>query len=677
MFRQKDRLITIKTPLGADVLLLKGLSGVEGISSLFNFELNLLAENQSVSFKDIIGQNATVSISLANGERRFFNGIISRFSQGEAEGTSPDPHLSYYSATLVPWLWLLTRTTDSRIFQKMSVSEIIEKIFTEKGLNDFKLSLKGTYEKRDYCVQYRETDFNFISRLMEEEGIFYFFEHADGKHTLIMADDPKEHLPCPNQETAACQVFEGATETADMIKNLRYMQEVKAGKFTLNDFNFTIPNTSLTAEMPSRIKLGPGEREYYDYPGGYSKKSEGERLANIRIQEQEAAVTVLNGSSSCRAFIPGYKFTLKDFTRSEMNDKDYVLTAVTHSASQLYSVGESGPPLKYENQFTCIPLDVPFRPLRTTPKPVIDGVQTAIVVGPKGEEIYTDEHGRVKVQFHWDREGKKDENSSCWIRVSQVWAGTGWGAMFIPRISHEVIVDFVEGDPDRPIITGRVYHANNMPPYPLPDEKTKSAIKSNSSKGGDGFNEIRFEDKKGSEQLFMHAEKNLDVRVKNDSQEFIGHDLHLIVKSEQIELVEGNKHSTVKGDRNEKVEGAISIKSDTDIHEKAGMNFALDAGQEIHLKAGMNIVLEAGAKFTIEAGGSFITIGPSGVDISGAKVNLNSGGSPVVGSGCSPQAPKLPKEADVAKPGGQPKAQSAQAQTLKSAAKSGMPFCAT
>ena len=286
--------------------------------------------------------------------------------------------------------------------------------------------------------------------------------------------------------------------------------------------------------------------------------------------------------------------------------------------------------------------------MRVTPKPVVQGAQTAIVVGPKGEEIWTDKYGRVKVQFHWDREGKRNEQSSCWIRVAQTWAGKRWGTMFMPRIGQEVIVDFLEGDPDQPIITGRVYNADAMPPYELPREQTKSTIKSNSSKGGGGFNELRFEDAKDKEQVFVHAERDMDVRVKNDSREWIGQDRHLIVKQDQIEQVEGDKHLTVKGDHNEKVNGTISVQAGMDMQEKVGMKHALDAGMEIHLKAGMNVVLEAGMSITLKAGGGFIVVGPAGVTISGVPILLNSGGAAGSGSGAAPESPTEPQEADIA-----------------------------
>jgi len=355
----------------------------------------------------------------------------------------------------------------------------------------------GAYDKKDYCVQFRETDFNFVSRLLEQEGIYYFFEHEDGKHTMVLGDSPDGHNPCPHQESARYhQISAGSRLDEDVIVSLLKTQEIRIGKYTVNDYNFETPTADLKVEVDCQIPLGPGEREIYDYPAEYSARTDGDRLANIRMQGEEAKITTITGTSNCKAFTSGYKFNLTGYYRHEMNDASYVLVSISHNATEPAgsSGGESA--ATYNNNFYCIPFDVPFRPPLVTPKP-IGSVQTAVVVGPKGEEIYTDKHGRVKVQFHWDREGKKDENSSCWIRVSQPWAGTGWGAMFIPHIGHEVIVEFVEGDPDRPIITGRVYHGTNMPADKLPEEKTKSVIRSWQD------NDIVIEDKDGDKHIHL------------------------------------------------------------------------------------------------------------------------------------------------------------------------------
>jgi type VI secretion system secreted protein VgrG len=676
---QENRTLLIATPLGDDAVLLTRFSGSEGISLPFSFDLALVSENNNLEFKKIIGQNVTVSIGLQDGNRRFFNGIISRFICDSGAGGGPGGRgLAHYSAKMVPWFWLLTRTANSRIFEEKSVSEIVEQIFNERGFKDFRMDL-GNYDPKEYCVQYNETDFNFISRLLEQEGIFYFFEHEDGKHTMVLADSASKHKPCPNHASVRYHTVsagEGAME--GVITDLDKMQEIRIGKYTVKDYNFENPNADLMVEVPSNLSLGPGEREFFDFPAEYANRPEGERLANLRLQAEEARITTITGEGTCKGFSSGFKFDLAGgHYRDELNEKSYVLVSVNHNASE--SAGGSGDraAATYSNRFTCMPFDIPYRPPLLTPKPMIAGTQTAIVMDDEDPEKY----GRVKVKFHWDRQ----ESASCWIRVGQTWAGTKWGAVFIPRIGHEVIVNFIEGDPDRPIIVGSVYNGLNEPPYELPAEKTKSTIRS------ERFNEIRFDDKDGEEQIFIQAERNQDIRTKNDRLEWVGQDSHLIIKKDQLEEVEGNKHLTVSGDHNEKVDGTISVNAGTDMQEKVGGKHALDAAQEIHLKAGMKVVIEAGTQLTIKAGGSFVDIGPAGVSITGTMVQINSGGSPGAGSGSSPEAPKEPLEADSADPGGKAETQSSpsqpspgspppptpQGQALKSASESGTPFCET
>ncbi len=681
-YTQDARMIRVHTPLGKDALLLQSFSGQEGVSELFRFDLKMHSLNRSVAFDAVVGKGATVEVVLDGGKQRFINGVVSSFSQAGASGG-----LAHYHATIVPWLWLLTRTSDCRIFQQMSVPDIIEKLFGERNFKDYSLRLHGSFHPRDYCVQYRETTFNFVSRLMQEEGIFYFFEHAKDKHTLVLANSPNEFKPCPNQTSARYESALGVGGNEDVITEWNVGQEVRPGKYTSNDFNFETPLLDLTAQV-----TGKDEREYeiYDYPGEYLTKDEGEQLVGVRMQEEDAPRLVAAGTGTLRALTPGYRFDLKEHYRRDYN-KAYAVLTVYHTVEHgmnFRSGGDTSSEFAYVNHFRCVPHPTPYRPPRTAPVPVVHGTQTAIVVGPAGEEIYTDKYGRVKVQFHWDREGKYDEKSSCWVRVAQNWAGKRWGAVFIPRVGQEVIVDFIEGDPDRPIITGRVYNAASMPPYALPGEKTKSTIKSNSSKGGGGFNELRFEDKKGSEQIFIHAERDKHVRVKHDRLEWVGNDSHLVVKHDQLESVDGNKHLTVKGDQNEKVGGGYSLKVGMDTQTKTGMKYAVDAGQEVHLKAGMNVVIEAGMSITLKAGGGFIVVGPAGVTISGNPVLINSGGAAGSGSGCSPQPPTAPKEADKAEPGqapekpakkkpAKPKAYSPTALMLKEAAQNGTPFCDT
>jgi type VI secretion system secreted protein VgrG len=410
------------------------------------------------------------------------------------------------------------------------------------------------------------------------------------------------------------------------------------------------------------------------------------------MEALDGQVATATGTSDCCSITSGYRFTLSNHPNASLN-KQYTIVTATHEAEQnpSYTSNESAND-PYTNSFTCIlhgSGSPGFRPAAKTPKPSVHGSQTAVVVGPSGEEIYTDKYGRVKVQFYWDREGKVNEVSSCWVRVAQSWAGNKWGAMFIPRIGMEVVVHFLEGDPDQPIVTGCVYNPQTMPPYTLPDEKTKSTIKTDSSKGGGGFNELRFEDKKGSEQIFIHAEKNQDIRVKNDCMELIQHDRHLIVENDQYEKVKKDKHLQVTGDHNEKITGTMSLDVGSDQQNKVGQNYAVESGMGVHIKAGMTTVIEAGTALTLKVGGSSININTGGIQIIGSPMlMLNSGGAATPGAGCSPEAPKDAKEADKADPGQRVQLPPANAPLapvrigplaalLKSAAQSGQPFCDT
>ncbi len=665
-YTQDEKLISVKTPLGKDVLLLTGFRGTEEISRLFNFDLAMVSENHDISFEAIVGKNVTVSCQLADDSVRYFNGIISSFSQGRGGGDKGgDPQFSCYRATLVPWIWLLTKTSDLRIFQNKSAPDIIDKVFKDQGFKEYRLKLQGSYVKRDYCVQYRETDFGFISRLMEEEGISYFFEHEDGKHTMVIGDGPSGHKPCPGQKSASYHLSGEGWLEEDVITSLEMSRQIRAGKYSLTDYNFEIPATDLTSVVPSKTTLGPGEREVYDYPGLYGKKSDGDRLAKIRMEEEEAQITKLSGAGNCRAFTSGYRFTLTDHYRRDLNNKEYLLVSVTHEAVEGYSA-DAEP--TYRNSFECVPHDVPFRPLRTTPRPFVKGVQTAIVVGPSGEEIYPDTHGRVKVQFHWDREGKKDDKSSCWIRVSQAWAGGGWGGMHIPRIGQEVIVDFLEGDPDRPIITGRVYHGANPPPYPLPGEKTKSTIKSDSSPGSGGFNEIRFEDKKGSEEIYLHGQKEWTIAILNDKNQTVGHDETLLVgnnrtkdvKKDQSETVGENKTISVGKNHTESIGENASIdvgkncttsiaensnlsvgknrseqigeKSDTNVDKdmslQVGKNSSTQVSENMVIDVGKKMTIQAADQIVLQAGDASIILKKNGnIIIKGSKISSDATGN--------------------------------------------------
>ncbi len=580
---QTNRLIAIDTPLGPHVLLLRGFTGQESLSRLFSFELDLLSTDAEIKFENIIGQKVTVRVRLGKDKERYFHGMINRFVQ-----TGSTVGLVNYRATMVPSLWFLTRTADCRIFQNKKVPDIIQEIFKENGITDIKTVLKATYEPREYCVQYRETDFNFVSRLMEQYGMFYFFEHEEKKHTVVLSDDLSAHQPCLEQSKVSWNPQGSASLNEDVITGLQWEETFRFGQYAVTDYNFETPSTSLRAEVKTQIEVGGnGKYEIYDYPGEYGKKAEGDSLAKIRMQEEEAQYKVMSGSGTARVFTSGYKFTLQDYDARKDVNGDYVLTQVQHVASvgNTYATGATGGAEKgdYSNSFTCIPAKRPFRPPLVTPKPMVRGPQTAVVVGKSGEEIWTDKFGRVKVQFHWDRYGKMNESSSCWVRVSQNWAGKQWGGVFIPRIGQEVIVEFLEGDPDRPIITGRVYNAEQMPPYALPANQTQSGVKSNSSKGGGGSNELRFEDKKGSEEIYLHGQKDWTIAIDNDKNQTVGHDESLTIgnnrtkkvgvdQSETIgsnktinvganhtESIVANKSLTVGGNHTETISGAEAI----------------------------------------------------------------------------------------------------------------------
>lgn len=647
---QDNRLIAIDTPLGKDTLLLRGFTGREAISRLFTFELDLLSTNHAIKFPDIIGKQVSVRVSVGESKDRYFNGFISRFSQ-----TGEDDELTNYRATMVPWLWFLTRTADCRIFQDMTIPDIILKIFDDLGFKDVRNDLQGPWDPIDYCVQYRETDFNFVSRLMEQYGIYYFFEHEKKKHTLVLGNSPSSHKPCPEAASVPWEPEGSMPGEEDVIVSLQIEHELRPGKYAHTDYNFETPSTSLMAKVNTTHASGGNDKyEIYDYPGEYEKKAQGESLAKVRIEEEEAQYLTVHGTGVCRAFTTGYKFDLKEYFRSDMN-QSYLLTQVQHSASigEAYrSGGSGGGDLSYTNSFTAIPHKIPYRPERITPKPMVQGPQTAVVVGPGGEEIYVDKYGRVKVQFFWDREGKKNESSSCWTRVSQLWAGKQWGAMFIPRIGQEVIVEFMEGDPDHPIITGRVYNAEQMPPYALPGNQTQSGIKSRSSKGGGAgnFNELRFEDKMGSEEIYLHAEKNWTIMVENDKAQTVGHDETLDVgnnrtktvkvdQSEDIgankkihvganhtESIDANKTLTVGGNHTETISGNESITVNTASAHTIALARALTIGAvyQVSVGAAMNETIGAAKAEEIGAAKS-VNVGLSSSENVGVNKSTDAG----------------------------------------------------
>lgn len=674
---QDGRSLQLATPLGKDFLLINRFRCHEAISQLFRIELDLLHEEEFSGFtptkidsKALIGNTMVLGALQAGDNVRYFHGLCRSFTQ-----MSRNLRFSEYRAELVPNVWLLTQITQSRIFQNKSVPDILTEVL--RGF-EFSSEIQGAFEPRNYCVQYRETDWDFASRLMEEEGIYYYFEHTAENHKLILANTASSHRTCPGQSSVSYALDRSELEEQwiPAIYSWRVEEIVRTGKHELRDFNFQLPTNKLDGQHNSVFDIGNNSLlENYEWPGGYAKKYDGidaggrerasdlnkvfaDRDRTIRHRQEglDAGYKTFTGSGNCASLTAGFRFEFKEHPLREYAGS-YVLTEVLHESAQ--SPGYIGDEIirhdGYSSIFVCIRHgggEPTFRPPRITPRPIVYGSQTAFVVGPPGEEIFTDKYGRVKVQFHWDRQDNDNQQSSCWLRVAQTWAGNSWGSIIIPRIGMEVLVDFLEGDPDQPIITGCVFNAANMPPYVLPENKTRSVLfKSNSSKGGGGFNELRVEDKKGSEQIFIHGEKNIDVRIKNDSLEMVQRDRHLIVESEQFELVKKDKHLKVNHNHNEQIDGTMSLKIGVDHQEKVGTNYGLDVGTSVHIKAGTSVVIEAGAMLTLKVGGSFVNINSGGVFVKGAMVMLNSGGAAGSGPGANPELPKPPKEADKADAG--------------------------
>jgi type VI secretion system secreted protein VgrG len=579
--------------------------GVQELSSLYRFEITLYTEEAEVAFADVLGRPAVLTINNADDSGpRHIHGIVADFEQG-AEGKK----LMLYRATLVPELWKLDGKQDFRIFQELTAPQIIEKVAQGAGLTCSKLkpSLQGSYTAREYCVQYRESDWAFMMRLMEEEGIYCFFEHTSSDHTLVLVDSPAAHEPIPGDSTLIFRPPAGALVASEHISLFSYREAIRPGKVTLRDYNFKKPLLDLTSADAAAEDTSI---EVYDYPGDYAEPGEGSSLAKVRLEHWQAQRKTGWGESGCTRLSPGYVLTMADHPHADYN-RDWLLTRVEEEGGQAVMGEHAGETQGLKARFCVMPSDVPFRPARRTPKPRIHGVQTAIVVGPAGQEIYPDEHGRVKVHFHWDRLGKRDDKSSCWIRVSQVWAGAGWGAMHIPRIGQEVVIEFLEGDPDHPLIVGRVYHATNVPPYKLPAEMTKSTIRSDSSKGGGGYNELMFEDGKGKEEVYLHAQKDWTIAVEHDKRQTIGHDETLEVgnnrekevKNNQQEKVGNNKSITVGGSHTETIAMAETITVGLASAHTIGGAFAENVGLVKTSTVGGTLTEIIGAKMTVTIGG--------------------------------------------------------------------------
>ena len=633
---------------------------VEGVSVPYELSVELACDDE-VKMDDALGKECFLTLTGDGGDR-IVHGVVDRFEHLGNRG-----RFGLYRARVVPYLRWLSLERDCRIFQNKSVPDIVKEILQDSKLpaDRFDFRLQASYSPVEYCVQYRETDLDFVSRLLEEEGIFYFFEHSDKKHLLVFADGTVAYKEIAGESGVTYNFSQGMAPSEECVYRFAFSRQVRSGKMTRRDYNFEKPGLDLKKEEQAKVHE---KLEVYDYPGRYVEPGRGKQLSKVRLEESMTYYESAEGESTCVRLVPGLKFSLTDHDHGDYN-MEYFLAKLVTRGEQPQSLQEAagGPGstgFSYSNRFTAIPASVPFRPARVTPRPVVEGIQTATVTGPDGEEIYTDKYGRVKVQFHWDREGGRDEKSSCWIRVSSTFAGGQYGSIFTPRIGQEVVVDFLEGDPDRPLVTGSVYNADRMPPYELPGEKTKSTTKTNSSLGGKGFNEIRYEDKKGEEQIFVHGEKDADIRIKNDRREWVGNDRHLVVARDQVEKVERDRHAEVIRDevakvgRDRHVEvvgkevmaigGSHSLKVTGIVTRICESSRSRQVSRMLYM-TGREVVVQGDIGVSVKVGGAFITLNQGGVFVNGPIVSLNEGGAALSGEKMSASPPISPLKADEGK----------------------------
>lgn len=601
--QQQNRLLNLNTVLGDDVLLLTSFTGSEEMGRLFHYQLEMISDDPGIKPQDIVGTPVGWSIELGDNSRRHWHGFVSSLSRGDVDGKDR----RNYRVEVVPWLWFLTQTSDCKIFQDTKVPDIIDEVLGEYGFADYEPNFQLEHKDWEYCVQYRETDFNFLSRLMEQEGIFYYFKHSEGAHQMVITDHKDGYYTLPESNVDFPDDI-GSRAIDDHLTSWERKFQFVPGKWAQRDYNFKTPTDDLATDTGTVVDLPDVSNfEIYDYPGEYPDKGVGGGETRLRIEAEETRHDIVSASSMCKSFQVGGRFTVDQHRDKDEQGAEVVITSIHHAGSEpmAYETGGDGS-FMYKNSFSCLPSSRVFRTNRSTAKPIISGVQTAIVTGPPGEEIYPDEFGRVKCQFHWDRYGQKDDKSSCWIRVSQVHAGSGFGGIDIPRIDQEVVVSFLEGDPDRPLITGRVYHAQNMPPWDLPANKTQSGYLSRSSKGGgkDHANAIRFEDLKGEEQLWIHAEKNQDIEVENDETHWVGRDRkkqidrdeRVGVGRDRTESVGHNENIAIGNDRTENVKNNESI--------SIGNNRNTDVGKNEEVSVGENRQESVGKDETIQIGGN-------------------------------------------------------------------------
>ena len=612
-----------------DLLRVVRFEGHEAISSLYEYSIDIACENDSLSLNDMIGRQATFQIKDDKGHSRSIMGAVYAVTQGAVQR-----RFSFYTFRLVPQFKWLQHRHGFRIFQDLDVPSIVRQTFEHAGLDSqsYRFELNGHYPQREYCVQYDEHEWNFVARLMEEEGIHFHFEQSERQPVMVISDNPSSFRPLTPTREIKFQSNSGQVGDEATLHTLSWNQQVTHDQITFNDYNYEKPNRSLIASSQDGVA---SKLESYSFPGGYKKPEEGDRLSKIELAREKIASCRIEAKGTVCFFSSGSVFTLAQHPRDDFNT-DFLMIAIQQSGEQPQVLEEQSGSggYQYRTMVSCIPSTMEYRPLRSHIKPLIKGAQTAVVYGAPGESIYTDELGRIKVNFHWEREDK----SSCWLRVSQAWAGNQWGSVSLPRVGQEVIVDFVDGNPDTPLVTGCVYHSLHKPPYKLPDHKTRTTFKSQSVPAG-GFNELRVEDKKGHEQIFIQAQKDFDLKILQDHKTHVGANRHLIVEKDQCEHIKGDLNQSVTGDIKVQTQAGHHLTINGDRQEKVAGSVKQQAGGDVHIKSGSKVILDAGVELTIQAGGSFIKLSPAGVQIQGATINLNGGGSAGPASLASPKVP--------------------------------------
>ncbi|KHT22649.1 MULTISPECIES: type VI secretion system tip protein VgrG [Pectobacterium] len=606
----------------------------EGLNRPFSLSLSLASALPDVDFGAVLDQPCELMIWYEGELKRRVSGIVSGFTQGDTGFRR-----TRYQMEVRPALWRLGLRTNARIFQAQKPEAIIGALLEEAGITDYAFALRNEHAVREYCVQYRESDLAFITRLAAEEGMYFFHEYEEGKHRVVFADDAGALTKGP--ELFFNLATQGLSE-GEYVRRFHYAERVSTAEVELKDYSFKTPAYGLShKKMSGELAHQRESYQHYDYPGRYKQDPSGKAFSGYRLDALRSGAVTSEGESNCAGLMPGNTFTLTEHPNATLNAV-WQTVSVTHVGQQPQALEEEsgGEPTTMSNSFAVVKGTTTWRAAMPY-KPMVDGPQIATVVGPTGEEIYCDQYGRVKLQFPWDRYGASNDQSSCWVRVSQGWAGGQYGMIAIPRIGHEVIVSFLEGDPDQPIVTGRTFHATNRPPYDLPAHKTRTVLRTETHQG-EGFNELRFEDQAGQEEIYIHGQKDLKALVENDVVWHIRHDAHMDIDNERVTRIKANDHLTVESEKRDHITGDYSLTVDASMHQKLGQALLVEAGEEVHVKAGVKIVLEAGAELTLKVGGSFIKIDPSGVSVVGAAININSGGSAGNGSGWAGQIPILP-----------------------------------